>query len=530
LSGLDHLEIAAADVGTLGKLLLRQIGQISETIDVLAKFDTGGFTHLLTMQRTTRTESEAYYALRLTSEVSQSNKGCAIRTKAATGRRQAEYLAARKKLDRLVDMKTPALPLLALGCLCVFVAGCNRAPSTAAAPPTANATATNGGVNVTVSGQVFIVTKSGESIKLGLVRVGIDDSDGAELQRKSICDMMTKNLSESKAKIDDARASYQAARNMYDKLLPDYADAKKVLEQAESEQGVIAIGDNEVDGVNSTQAANIVKLNKQLAVIGAKLAPVHDDMMNKFQNYRVIAGEQQGDVQASLETYFSTFGGVADTKTDADGKFTLSVPAGKTYVLAAESSRSVGDSTEKYYWIVDVDLTKANDGLTVLLSNDNEVDDPISALKVDSSLVEPDVVDLPVEMYGDDYVKVPASYTFKSPTGDLVVPDSPSTDSTSTAVATSDPSPAAPVWTPPSPLPAKDNWTWTLQDKTYQNVVITSVDADTSIVEILYTDGNAHIPVTNLPADIQKLLNYPPAAPQASTNTPSTNAPSSVNQ
>jgi TPR repeat protein len=78
LPGLNHLEIATADVGTLGKLLLREIGQISETIDVLAKFDTRGFTHLLTMQRTTRTESEAYYALRLTSEVSQSNKGCAI--------------------------------------------------------------------------------------------------------------------------------------------------------------------------------------------------------------------------------------------------------------------------------------------------------------------------------------------------------------------------------------------------------------------------------------------------------------------
>jgi len=75
LPGLDHLEIAAADVGTLGKLLLREVGQISVAIDVLAKFDTGGFTHLLTMQRTTGTESEAYFALRLTTEVSRSNKG-----------------------------------------------------------------------------------------------------------------------------------------------------------------------------------------------------------------------------------------------------------------------------------------------------------------------------------------------------------------------------------------------------------------------------------------------------------------------
>ena len=35
------------------------------------------------------------------------------------------YLAARKKMDRLADMKALALPLVALGCLCLFVAGCN---------------------------------------------------------------------------------------------------------------------------------------------------------------------------------------------------------------------------------------------------------------------------------------------------------------------------------------------------------------------------------------------------------------------
>lgn len=390
--------------------------------------------------------------------------------------------------------------------VCLLSPGCNRAPSSsAAAPPTANATADNGGVNVTVSGQVFIVTKSGESIKLGLVHVGIADNQLAEIEKKSISDMLTKNLSESKAKIDEARASYQAARDLYDKLLPDYTKAQKALHDAVSAEGIYAIGDNEVDGVDSVQAANIVTLNRQLAAIGAKIAPLYDDFMAKFQNLRVLVEEQQNDVQGSLDTFFSTFGGVADTKTDADGKFTLSVPEGKSYVLVAQTSRSVGDTTEKYYWIEDVDLTKANNGLTILLSNDNLVDDPVSELKVDSSLVVPVLADLPVEMYGDDYVKAPAAYTFKSPTGEIVTPDStvaadPSSSTNSDAVTT----PTVPAWTPPNPIPAQDNWTWNTKDNTYQNVVITGFNTDDDTVSIVHSTGVAHVPVALLPPDIRK--------------------------
>jgi hypothetical protein len=59
----DHLEITAADVGTLGKLLLREVGQISKAIDILAEFDAGGFSHPLRMQKSTPTESEVYLAL-----------------------------------------------------------------------------------------------------------------------------------------------------------------------------------------------------------------------------------------------------------------------------------------------------------------------------------------------------------------------------------------------------------------------------------------------------------------------------------
>jgi len=101
--GLDHLEIATANVGTLGKLFLRQVRQISQAIDILAKFDAGRFSHLLRMQRSNGTESEAYFALKLTSGVSRSDKVSAIvlavlRCGACSGRQNAVKVGFREKI------------------------------------------------------------------------------------------------------------------------------------------------------------------------------------------------------------------------------------------------------------------------------------------------------------------------------------------------------------------------------------------------------------------------------------------------
>jgi hypothetical protein len=80
------------------------------------------------------------------------------------------------------------------------------------------------------------------------------------------------------------------------------------------------------------------------------------------------------------------------------------------------------------------------------------------------------------------------------------------------------PAPPAPgplkKWTPPNPLPAQANWTWTtLSGKTYDNVVITSVSPDS--VSITYAEGAATLPLVLLPPDLQKQLNYDPDAAAA---------------
>jgi hypothetical protein len=66
------------------------------------------------------------------------------------------------------------------------------------------------------------------------------------------------------------------------------------------------------------------------------------------------------------------------------------------------------------------------------------------------------------------------------------------------------------VFTPPEPIPAQANWTWTVQGKDYHNVVVTKVEADT--VSIMYDGGMGRINTSDLTPDLQKMFNYDPQA------------------
>ncbi len=66
------------------------------------------------------------------------------------------------------------------------------------------------------------------------------------------------------------------------------------------------------------------------------------------------------------------------------------------------------------------------------------------------------------------------------------------------------------VWAPPAVIPAQADWTWTTAQKTYHKVQILKVEAD--CVTILDDEGGALVPISALPADVQRQLNYDPAA------------------
>jgi hypothetical protein len=115
----------------------------------------------------------------------------------------------------------------------------------------------------------------------------------------------------------------------------------------------------------------------------------------------------------------------------------------------------------------------------------------------------------------------PAPATVPTPAAPTNAPaaQSPAPTNASAAVAPTNASPVAstppapPAWTPPAVTPAQDNWTWTTAKATYKNVKITKIEAD--CVTIIDDDGGALVSIADLPADIQKMLNYDPVAAKA---------------
>ena len=419
-------------------------------------------------------------------------------------------------------MKRKPVALLTAAFLTLLFTGCDRAPSTAA-PPTANSTV-NGGVftkNVAVSGQVFIVTKGGENFKLGLVRVAIADGNAVNDYKKSIADDINKKLSANKATIDAASADYNAAYEKYESTLTNYQNADTALQGALNASGLTYLSTmNEVDNVTAEQAGNIVKLDKQRADIGTKLALLQQDAQQKYKPIQDALADSQADVSANLPVFIESVPSVADTKTDADGRYSLSVPAGNTYVIVAKASREVGDDTEYYYWIQDVDLTKASDGLSIMLSNDNLVE------SVPDVPINTDLMASSVSGIGQQDIKtVPTSYTFKDNSGNAISFDATSMETTDDLASTAPHAPSVPTWTPPNPIPAQDNWTWTTNDKNYQNVVITGFNTDDDTVAIVHSTGVAHLDLSLLPSDIQKKLNYSPKATASQSPAPALNVP-----
>ncbi len=63
------------------------------------------------------------------------------------------------------------------------------------------------------------------------------------------------------------------------------------------------------------------------------------------------------------------------------------------------------------------------------------------------------------------------------------------------------------VGRPRSILPAKDHWTWVTTDgKTYQDVKVEKIQE--GYVTIIYADGGARIPISTLPEEVQRELEY----------------------
>jgi len=173
-----------------------------------------------------------------------------------------------------------------------------------------------------VNGEVFIATQGGSNFRLGMVEVMVFE----------------------RSKIDAILVSRKKENDQLRSVLGAQGD--KLGEEARK------------------------ALNAYFAASGAEKAGLLKIMNDKESAFQAFSDHGYAEINSGA-FYFETLPEpVLSVKTNADGKFKFSIPRGSSMVVAARATRSVGGSTEHYFWMIPVPSTSAN-SIDITLSNDN---------------------------------------------------------------------------------------------------------------------------------------------------------------
>jgi hypothetical protein len=210
--------------------------------------------------------------------------------------------------------------------------------------------------DITIDGEVFIVTKGGQSIKLGLVEVALIPM--ATL--KPYIDRKTTEMANELARIQsEIDATNQAIR----RLETEQKTARQKLEESERNRHPVNYSNiNEVE-FKTAEDAYLLAYHQYWHV-----KHIFDEAKSK----RLQLQSETRQFDSGISYFYKLPIPIRTTKTDSDGKFRLLVPASDRYAIAATVSRLGGDDAEQYYWLIQID-PKDGRNQKFMLSNDNTI-------------------------------------------------------------------------------------------------------------------------------------------------------------
>jgi hypothetical protein len=235
---------------------------------------------------------------------------------------------------------------------------------------------------VLIEGQLFIVTRGQQVVKLALVPVMVASADeidkyvvvhaNAINQRRAA---MAPQIIDLKRKLDEATAELGP-------LNAEYAALAK-----EANERCIAL-----KSTPCTSDAQWIELNNRQMMKGRELSAlprwkekqeITSALNELVKQYRL---PRLADFFAGVDT--ASF--LASAKTDADGKFSISVPNGGRVAITARANRIVGEDRERYLWLVWVRLPpRGGAKAAITLANDNLLDTACSECVHFTERIEP---------------------------------------------------------------------------------------------------------------------------------------------
>lgn len=195
-----------------------------------------------------------------------------------------------------------------------------------------------------LEGQVFVVTKGAQAIKLPLVPIMALRVDELQKHVSEIADKKNPECAKAESK---TRASIEELQSARRGVSGGFGKWMMTLQKTQPKDPT---GKAWADP--RTEALRYNALEKEIPKLEARAAN---------------AGVQQ-KVICSAAPYFENLPQpVVTAKTDADGRFKLTAPDNVAIVIAARSQRQVFNTVENYFWMVRVKPTDSS----VTLSNDN---------------------------------------------------------------------------------------------------------------------------------------------------------------
>lgn len=229
-----------------------------------------------------------------------------------------------------------------------------------------------------VRGQMFLVLKDRQTVKLSLVEVRL-------LKDDSIRETFDRHRSEAVSRLLLLRSNMTRVSSSVAKL--QYAANKKAEGDALQLELVNTLNERirlHTDTLRDPRLPDWFKKEAQesLASIRAEIANNAASERSRLSLYaKTVKDLQQNQIDLKAivdeidylqapETYLSTFSNniVSRTTTDADGRFRVLFPEGGRFLLAASVKRFTGVTEEKFGWLVPV---SAQDAGEVVLSNNN---------------------------------------------------------------------------------------------------------------------------------------------------------------
>jgi hypothetical protein len=230
-------------------------------------------------------------------------------------------------------------------------------------------------VDVEVEGQVFIVTKNQNAIKLALVPIYVISEQ--ELQVFALARMNELNqarmfLARSIRETQEKVAAYER-----DPLLTKRLTIEKEIK---------AHTDNCTKTTNGAwrEFDKCINTPEYLENFRQRnsLGPVTDDQVKKLAQQQSTLSDlkEQFDKRSSNPDFFAPLNSrqvkaLAIGKTDADGKFNIKFAASSRVAVFAKATREVSRAEhEEYVWLVWLPTSKSGGKVSLLLANDNLID------------------------------------------------------------------------------------------------------------------------------------------------------------